>query len=219
MTTTPPDPGEGYRLLEVGEIVRENDDLLNLFRGGKWAPPRYVGSIYDEQGKESGLYYRRRIDPPATPKQDDQPGECWRWLDAGEPLREGDELDLGENRWQPIKQWLGAYAGGPFLFRRRINPTEEPIAIAAVPIQKGQLVEIQNGVATPIPSHYQGVQPWDLQRAMKPSGSVFVDARLADVLEYVARWNRKHETRAAQLEDLRKAAHCLQAAISEIEGM
>lgn len=67
--------------------------------------------------------------------------------------------------------------------------------------------------------HYaQGVKtsPWDLQRPMETSGSVFVDCRRADVIKYTF---RKKGDAAKMLQDLKKAEHCLQAAIAELEGM
>lgn len=62
------------------------------------------------------------------------------------------------------------------------------------------------------PRHYEkAVDPWDLQRCMETSGNVFVDARRADALKYVF---RKKEDLAL---DLRKAIHCLEAAVEELE--
>lgn len=62
------------------------------------------------------------------------------------------------------------------------------------------------------PAHYdKETDPWDLTRSMSSSGNVFVDARRADVLKYVF---RKKES---LLQDLRKAKHCLEAAIEELE--
>ena len=67
-----------------------------------------------------------------------------------------------------------------------------------------------------IPSHYdKPVTPWDLQAHMDSTGSAFADARLADVIEYVF---RTKGDRQMKLEDLRKAQHCLAAAIDNLEG-
>lgn len=60
-------------------------------------------------------------------------------------------------------------------------------------------------------THYAGkVDPWELQRTMQTSGSAFVDARRADAIKYA--WRNKGNL----LEDLRKAKHCLEAAIDHI---
>lgn len=65
-------------------------------------------------------------------------------------------------------------------------------------------------------THYKDarVQPWDLQRSMRTSGNPFVDARRADVIKYV--WRQKGDGKK-MLEDLRKAQHCLEAAITDLE--
>ena len=67
-------------------------------------------------------------------------------------------------------------------------------------------------------THYnQGVSttPWDLQRAMKTSGVPFVDARRSDVIKYVFRIKGDY---AKQIEDYKKAKHCIEAAIAVLES-
>jgi hypothetical protein len=62
------------------------------------------------------------------------------------------------------------------------------------------------------PKHYdKDVDPWDLERCMDSSGNAFVDARRTDVIEYCFR------IKESLLEDLKKARHCLDAAIEELE--
>lgn len=62
------------------------------------------------------------------------------------------------------------------------------------------------------PKHYdKPVTPWDLQQHMESSGSAFVDARRTDVIEYAFRM------KGNLLEDLKKARHCLDAAIQHLE--
>jgi hypothetical protein len=64
-----------------------------------------------------------------------------------------------------------------------------------------------------VPSHYAGVvTPWDLQRCMASSGSAFVDARRTDAIEYAFR------IKEDLLGDLKKARHCLEAAIEFLES-
>lgn len=60
-------------------------------------------------------------------------------------------------------------------------------------------------------THYGTLQPWDLQRVMKSWGNLFVDARRCDVMKYIFR------KKSDPLEDLKKARHCLDAAIAEME--
>lgn len=64
-----------------------------------------------------------------------------------------------------------------------------------------------------VPKHYaKSVQPWDLEREMESSGNAFVDARRTDAIEYCF---RKKDN---MLEDLKKARHCIDAAIEHLEG-
>lgn len=63
------------------------------------------------------------------------------------------------------------------------------------------------------PSHYAGkVTPWDLQKCMKSSGNAFVDARRTDAIEYCFRMKDD------LLGDLKKARHCMEEAIKELES-
>lgn len=62
------------------------------------------------------------------------------------------------------------------------------------------------------PPHYdKPVTPWCLQKHMESSGNAFVDARRTDAIEYCFRM------KGDLLADLKKARHCLEAAIEEIE--
>lgn len=64
------------------------------------------------------------------------------------------------------------------------------------------------------PAHYDGaVTHWDLERCMKSSGSAFVDARRTDGIEYLYR------IKDDMLGDFRKAKHCIEAAIEELERL
>lgn len=63
-----------------------------------------------------------------------------------------------------------------------------------------------------VPGHYdKKIQPWDLERCMESSGDAFVDSRRTDAIEYCF---RKKDN---MLEDLKKARHCLDAAIKHME--
>lgn len=66
-------------------------------------------------------------------------------------------------------------------------------------------------------THYQQgllVSPWDLQKTMKTSGSPFVDSRRSDAIKYT--WRVKGD-KLRLIEDLKKASHCIDAAIQELE--
>ena len=63
--------------------------------------------------------------------------------------------------------------------------------------------------------HYgERLQPWDLQKHMETSGDAFVDARRADALKYAFRIKGDKDK---LIDDLEKAKHCLDAAISQLK--
>lgn len=63
------------------------------------------------------------------------------------------------------------------------------------------------------PAHYdKAVTPWDLEKCMDSSGDAFVDSRRTDAIEYCFR------LKGDLMGDLRKARHCLDEAISHMEG-
>lgn len=65
-------------------------------------------------------------------------------------------------------------------------------------------------------NHYESkVDPWELQREMKSSGDAFVDARRADAIKYA--WRMKGDKKKL-LEDLKKARHCIDAAITQLQN-
>jgi hypothetical protein len=73
-----------------------------------------------------------------------------------------------------------------------------------------------DGVAAPsgatTPPHYSGkVTPWDLEKCMKSSGNLFVDARRTDAIEYCFR------IKDDLLGDLVKARDNINAAIEDLE--
>lgn len=64
-----------------------------------------------------------------------------------------------------------------------------------------------------IPAHYNfGVTPWDLELHMQSSGNAFVDSRRSDAIEYA------FCMKGDLLGDLKKARHCLDAAIEALES-
>lgn len=63
--------------------------------------------------------------------------------------------------------------------------------------------------------HYPKLDPWKLQQEMESSGNAFVDARRADTIKYAFRMKGdKHKL----LNDLKKARHCVDAAVKELEA-
>ena len=88
---------------------------------------------------------------------------------------------------------------------------EKP-ALSLCIIDDDKLPDPPESIAPETPAHYAGsVTPWDLERCMVSSGDAFVDARRTDAIEYAFRIK---EDLAA---DLRKAIHCLQAAVEKFE--
>lgn len=76
------------------------------------------------------------------------------------------------------------------------------------------LDSVKNLEVNLVPAHYdKGVQPWDLERVMETSGDCFVDARRTDIIEYIFR------KKVSMLEDMKKARHCLDAAIAHMEKL
>jgi hypothetical protein len=62
------------------------------------------------------------------------------------------------------------------------------------------------------PPHYdKSVSPWDLEEHMESSGNAFVDSRRTDAIEYCFR------VKSDLIGDLRKARHCIDAAIHLLE--
>lgn len=70
-------------------------------------------------------------------------------------------------------------------------------------------------------AHYgSGVQPWALQESMESSGDAFVDGRRCDAIKYAHRMKGKGAMKLAKLlDDLKKARHCLDAAIKKLESI
>lgn len=62
------------------------------------------------------------------------------------------------------------------------------------------------------PKHYaKPITPWCLEMHMESSGNAFVDARRTDAIEYCFRMKED------LLGDLKKARHCIDAAIKVLE--
>lgn len=107
----PVDPGEGWRLLKVGEIIQRNDELHE--GGGGWR--RVFDCFVGENLASSRTVIRRRVKP--------DPGEGWKLIPAGQLINEGDEW-WNEDHWELVKKqhanipvWLDTLK-----VRRRIQP-------------------------------------------------------------------------------------------------
>ncbi len=60
---TPPNPGKGYRLLKVGEVISFADQVQSVtdWKPG-WRRTIKKGTIYSHQSrKDYGLFYRRKL--------------------------------------------------------------------------------------------------------------------------------------------------------------
>lgn len=102
------DPGEGYRLLDKHEIIREGDNVLYC---GSWR------SALDFAGRVASftrLYFRRCIRLQSPDR---------RWLDMGELLQSGDKGILTIS----LLMVGQAVYGGDECYSRRIEPAAETI--------------------------------------------------------------------------------------------
>ena len=112
------DPGEGYRLLDIGEAILAGDEEADDEAGGGWSPICYPG---DEFHPHNWYPVRRKIAPPT-----------YRLLNPGEIIREGDELLDGVNRdglenWRKVTTFRGR-AFDPedhFVTRRLVKSFED----------------------------------------------------------------------------------------------
>lgn len=126
------------------------------------------------------------------------------------------EIYRNENCLQIVSEWMQRHPEAEFFYGNEqetaetflLNIQAHPYIPAARECRRPEEVggtHYQQGVKT---------SPWDLQREMKTSGSVFVDVRRADAIKYIFRM--KGDT-GKLLEDLKKGQHCISAAIAELE--
>ena len=59
------DPGPGYRLLEVGEIIQKGDDYFA--RGARWTPMQGTSSIGHPWSEDNFRPFRRKIEAEPAP--------------------------------------------------------------------------------------------------------------------------------------------------------
>jgi len=108
----PIDAGEGWRLLEVGEIRKHGDEYFE--QHGVWKSTNDVGT----EITSTSYVYRRRIKPPIDL------GEGWRLLEDSEPLQEYDQVHSYSDQWRGIGN--ARYKCKGEVFRRRIELTYIP---------------------------------------------------------------------------------------------
>ena len=113
------DPGEGYRLLDIGETIQFGDEEADDESGGGWSPVHRGG---DEFSLTNWYPVRRKIAPPTT----------YRLLNPGEIIREGDELldDVninGPEKWHKVttSRWQAFDPKDHFVTRRPIKSFED----------------------------------------------------------------------------------------------
>lgn len=112
-TPVQPDPGEGWRWVEVGETLQAGDELPD--DSGEWCGTGMVGEACDSECR-----YRRRVEP--APVQPD-PGEGWRLLQSGETIQRGDEV-FGGTMWWKVSDAVGLRLKESRVgkYRRRVEP-------------------------------------------------------------------------------------------------
>ena len=125
-----PDVGEGWRWVEPGEILRDEDEFLPYWSRDDENPWREIHCTGMSVGANEPRTYRRRV-TLAKPVEIDgnkpDVGEGWRELGDDEILRPGDEADIGVNcpQWVPT-QHVGQRAGiMEDRYRRRMTPVPE----------------------------------------------------------------------------------------------
>lgn len=128
----------------------------------------------------------------------------------GNTTQRGPECDTCESNWnsgtaeKPIHRCERNHSRIPLLAISRGCPSWCPRLLPNL--------ESTSPASAPTPEHYAGsVTPWDLERCMKTSGNVFVDARRTDAIEYCFR------IKEDLIGDLKKAKHCIEEAIKELE--
>jgi len=98
-------PGEGYRLLEVGEIEKEGDEFYDANKK-RWVPTGLVRSKCNENDRLNGYSIRRKVEQPAPVESPDD----WVILDpvvyAEHELRKDiDWIFVAD--WQPVNGYAG----------------------------------------------------------------------------------------------------------------
>ena len=139
--TSQADVGDGWRMLEVGEIMASGDEIAMCNGSGQidqWVKV-YEDSLARGNTVTPHLYgfCRRRVTaPPATTLD---VGDGWRELGPDDVLQEGDQCDVGAN--EPC--WVntvcvgdragdGCVGGGCDRYRRRVTPPAPELSPDAV---------------------------------------------------------------------------------------
>jgi hypothetical protein len=123
-----PQPGDGYRWVEVHEVLEEGDEIQG--NDGRWRPTYSVGRTVQEVQEEvaDNRTYRRKIEPAIDP------GKGYRLLEVGERIYQGDECYqvgqvLPQLQWKET-QFVGATVGEndrvDGTYRRRLKPVVDP---------------------------------------------------------------------------------------------
>jgi hypothetical protein len=87
-------PGEGYRLLEPGEILAKGDEFWN--GRGEWRP-----WVYSIGGPLCSTPTRRKLPQAPEPAPEVEPGEGYRLVKNGELIETGDEWLERDGSWKP----------------------------------------------------------------------------------------------------------------------
>jgi hypothetical protein len=109
----PVDPGEGWRLLEVGEVMNAGDEWW-LPLQQKWKKLDLMWVSHHLDNEQANV--RRRVKP--------DPGEGWRLVEVGEKYQQDDEAWNSMGKWLVFNHGLlgGVRIAGHIPVRRRIQP-------------------------------------------------------------------------------------------------
>ena len=107
-------PGEGYRILQVGEVTRFGDEWLH--RDGSWV------TLLTTSRAPFWATVRRRITPieSDTKRTNADPGDGWRLLQPGEVTKDGDQYQKTDTTWVPASAGWAACAD-TYPIRRRVD--------------------------------------------------------------------------------------------------
>jgi hypothetical protein len=127
-----PDTVPEYRILKVGELIQEGDELYNEF-DNEWIETTLLTS--DQIGVDNNTIYRRKITDcdlkgkvancdlkDDVPEPDTVP-EYRVLLREGDKLQDGDEVYVGEDHWLPVyvSDWMTPAVVRNGTYRRKIT--------------------------------------------------------------------------------------------------
>ena len=227
---TPPD---GYRVLQIGEVVQK-DDIFLAVNGEHW-PAKRIGETVNNNRylRRTEVEQAAALEPCApcdsrdtcdTPATEYTPPEGWRLLLVGEPLRQGDLwitpsgswvplVNVGAERVQPIQTGGGHYI-------RRIEPQPEPEPepqpepehLQAIISAQAETIARLQSEAHELNMEIGGLQG-DLSRRQARIRDL--ETMHAEAAQAVVRADKANDKLRAQADDFRSEIHYVQKELGE----